>query len=123
MSKKNLVAGLDIGSNQVCCVAGVCDEETRISKILSAASMPCDGIKTGAVINIQEASLTIGKIFEEIEKVAGGQIGKVIVALRGNFIHSRNSKGVANINREVTEETVENVLESARKQIRMDPDQ
>ncbi|MDR1244735.1 MAG: cell division protein FtsA [Endomicrobium sp.] len=126
MSKKNLVAGLDIGSNQVCCVAGVCDEETRISKILSAVSISCDGIKAGAVINIQEAALAIGKAFEEIEKVAGGQIGKVIVALRGNFINSRNSKGVANINysnREVTEETVENALESARKQIRMDPDQ
>ncbi|MDR2436622.1 MAG: cell division protein FtsA [Endomicrobium sp.] len=126
MSKKSLVAGLDIGSNQVCCVASASDDETRISKILSAISIPCDGIKAGAVINIQETALAIGKAFEEMEKVAGGQIGNVVVALRGNFIHSRTSKGVANINysnREVTEETVENALESARKQIKMEPDQ
>jgi cell division protein FtsA len=126
MSKKNLIAGLDIGSNQICCVASACDDETRISKILSAVSIPCDGIKAGAVINIQETALAIGKAFEELEKVTGGQIGNIIVALRGNFIHFRNSKGVANINssnREVTQETVESALESARKQIKMEPDQ
>jgi cell division protein FtsA len=126
MSKKALIAGLDIGSGQVCCVAGICDEEARLVKILSAISVPCDGIKAGAVINIQEAALAIGKAFEETEKVAGSQIGNVIVAMRGNFIKSKNSKGVANINysnREVTGETVENALESARKQIRIVPDQ
>ncbi|MCA6072553.1 MAG: cell division protein FtsA [Endomicrobium sp.] len=126
MSKKPLVAGLDIGSSQVCCVAGVCDEDARIVKILGAVSVPCDGIKAGAVINIQEAALAVGRAFEETEKVSGGQIGKVIVAMRGSFIRSKNSKGVANINysnREVTVETVENALESARKQIKMEPDQ
>ncbi|MCA6070787.1 MAG: cell division protein FtsA [Endomicrobium sp.] len=126
MSKKLLVAGLDIGSNQVCCVAGVCDEDVRTVKILGAVSVPCDGIKAGAVINIQEAALAVGRAFEETEKVSGGQIGKVIVAMRGSFIRSKSSKGVANINysnKEVTIETVENALESARKQIKMEPDQ
>jgi cell division protein FtsA len=128
MSKKNLIAGIDIGSNQICCVVGSCDEETRISKIkiLSGIAVSCDGIKAGAVINIQEAAFAVGKAFEEMGKVTGEQIGSVIVALRGSFIHSIDSKGVANINysnREVTEETVENALESARNQIKMDPDQ
>jgi cell division protein FtsA len=126
MSKKSLIVGLDIGSNHVHCVSGVRDEDTRIVKILGAVSAQCDGIRAGAVINIQEASLTIGKVFEEIEKISGSQIGNVVVAMRGNFIKSRNSKGVANINysgREVTEETVENALESARKQLKINPDQ
>jgi cell division protein FtsA len=126
MPKKPLIAGLDIGSNHIYCVAGVRDEDARIVKILAAVSTPCDGIKAGAVINIQETSLAIGKIFEATEKAADSQIGNVVVAMRGNFIKSRNSKGVANINysnREVTVETVENALESARKQIKMDPDQ
>jgi cell division protein FtsA len=126
MSKKTLVAGLDIGSNQVCCVAGIGDQEARLVKILGAVCVPCDGIKAGAVINIQEAALAIGRALEETEKITGGQIGSVIVTMRGNFIKSKNSKGVANINhsnREVTEETVGNALESARKQIRLEPDQ
>ncbi|MDR1926678.1 MAG: hypothetical protein LBQ13_03235, partial [Endomicrobium sp.] len=98
MPKKPIIAGLDIGSNHIYCVAGVRDEDARVVKILGAVSIPCDGIKAGAVINIQETSLAIGKIFEATEKTAGSQIGNVVVAMRGNFIKSRNSKGVANIN-------------------------
>ncbi|MDR3071782.1 MAG: cell division protein FtsA [Endomicrobium sp.] len=125
MSKKELLAGLDIGSSQMCCVAGIHDEDARIVKILGAVSVSCDGIKAGAVINIQEAAVAIGKAFEEIEKIVGSQIGNVIVAMRGNFIKAKSSKGVANINysnREVSGETIENAVESAKKQIKMDPD-
>jgi cell division protein FtsA len=61
-----------------------------------------------------------------MDKIVGSQIGNVIVAMRGNFIKAKNSKGVANINysnKEVSEETVENAIESARKQIKIEPDQ
>ncbi|GHT09703.1 cell division protein FtsA [Endomicrobiia bacterium] len=126
MAKQALIAGLDIGSSQVCCVAGIRDEDARVVKVLCAICVPCDGIKAGAVINIQEAALSIGKAFEETEKTAASQIENVIVAMRGNFIKSKTSKGVANINysnKEITQETVENALESARKQIKINSDQ
>ncbi|MDR3275506.1 MAG: cell division protein FtsA [Endomicrobium sp.] len=126
MAKQTLIAGLDIGSSQICCVAGIRDEEARIVKVLSAVSVPCDGIKAGAVVNIQEAALSIGKAFKETEKIAGSHISNIIIALRGNFIKSKNSKGAANINysnKEITQETVDNALESAKKQIRVEPDQ
>ncbi|MDR3330956.1 MAG: cell division protein FtsA [Endomicrobium sp.] len=126
MSKKVITAGLDIGSSQVCCVAGTRDNESRMVRILGAASVSCDGIKAGAVVNIHESALAIGKAFEEIEKITCARIGNVIVAMRGNFIKSKSSKGVANINysnREVTVETIDNALESAKKQIKIEPDQ
>ena len=124
MAKQELIAGLDIGSNHVCCVAGAIDEDARLIKILGCASVPCsDGIKAGAVINIQEAAMAIARAFEDTEKSAGSHIGNVILAVRGSFIESRNSKGVANINhsnREITEDTVANALDSARKMIKID---
>jgi cell division protein FtsA len=126
MAKQSVAAGLDIGSNKVCCVAGISDEQIGLVKILGAVSVPCDGIKAGAVLDIREAALSIGKVFEETEKVINNKIGPIIVALRGNFIKSKTSKGMANINSsnmEITHETVENALESARKQLRIDPDQ
>jgi cell division protein FtsA len=126
MAKRTLTAGLDIGSNKVCCVAGVRDEEARRVKILGVASIPCEGIRAGAVIDIQEAAVSIGKALEESEKAAGGQIETIIIALRGNFVKSKDAKGVANVNhsnREITQETVETALESARKQIKIDSDQ
>lgn len=124
MAKQVLIAGLDIGSNQVCCVAGVRDDEARLIKVLGAATVPCsDGIKAGAVINIQEAAMSIARAFEDTEKSAGSHINTVIAAIRGAFIEAKNSKGVANINhsnREITEETVANALDSARKMIKID---
>ncbi|MDR1941619.1 MAG: cell division protein FtsA [Endomicrobium sp.] len=124
MAKQVLIAGLDIGSNQVCCVAGARDEEARIVKILGAACVPCsDGIKAGAVINIQEAALAIARAFEDTEKAAGAQTAYVVASLRGGFIEAKNSRGVANINhanREITEETVANALDSAKKIIKLD---
>jgi cell division protein FtsA len=126
MAKQALTAGLDIGSNKLCCAAGIRDEETRLVKIFGAVSIPCSGIKAGAVVDIEEAALSIGKTFEETEKVTGSQIGNVVIAMRGSFIKSKNSRGVANINhseREITQETVRNALESARKQIKIEADQ
>jgi cell division protein FtsA len=126
MAKQVLIAGLDIGSSQVCCVAGARDEDARLVKILGAAAVPCgDGIKAGAVINIQEASRAVERAFEDAEKAAGAQASYVVAALRGAFIDARDSKGVANINhanREITEETVANALDSAKKIIKLDSD-
>ena len=126
MAKQVLIAGLDIGSNQVCCVAGARDEDARLVKILGAAAVPCsDGIKAGAVINIHEASRAIERAFEDAEKTSGAQASYVVAALSGAFIEPRDSKGVANIshtNREITEETVANALDSAKKIIKLDSD-
>ncbi|MDR1784410.1 MAG: cell division protein FtsA [Endomicrobium sp.] len=126
MAKQTLIAGLDIGSNKICCAAGVCDDEARLIKIFGAVSVPCDGIKAGAVIDIQETAISIGEVFEKIEKITGSRIGNVVVAVRGNFIKSKSSRGVASIShseREITQETVQNALESAKKQIKIDSDQ
>ena len=126
MAKQNLIAGLDIGSNQVCCVAGVRDEESRLVKVLGSAVVPSnDGIKAGAVINIQEAAMSMAKAVEETEKSAGGQISGVVAAIRGSFIESRSVKASANINnsnKEVTEETVVNALDNARQKIKITSD-
>jgi cell division protein FtsA len=56
MVKQVVTAGIDIGSNQICCVAGICDESTGLIKVLSAIIMSCDGLKAGTVVNIQETA-------------------------------------------------------------------
>ncbi|MCL2390374.1 MAG: cell division protein FtsA [Endomicrobia bacterium] len=126
MPKQTLIAGLDIGGSQVCCVAGVKDEEKRLIKILGASVVSCnDGIKAGAVINIQEAAMAISRAFDETEKSVGSQINSIIVAIRGSFVEAKNSTGSADINnseKEVTPEVVANVLESAKNKIKIDSD-
>ncbi|MDR1695779.1 MAG: cell division protein FtsA [Endomicrobium sp.] len=124
MAKQTIIAGLDIGSSQVCCVAGVKDEEKRLIKILGSSVVPCsEGIKAGAVINIQEAAVAISRAFDETEKAVGSQINDIAAAIRGSFVEAKNSSGSADINnseKEVTPEVVANVLDSARNKIRID---
>ncbi|MDR1928569.1 MAG: cell division protein FtsA [Endomicrobium sp.] len=126
MSKSIAVAGIDIGSNKVCCACGIYDKNLKIVKVVAATSIECDGIKAGAVINIQEAATAINKAIEEVEKNSDYDINDVIIAMRGNFIKSKSAKGIANINysnKEVTEETIENVLENAKKQIKIEAEE
>jgi cell division protein FtsA len=122
MVKESLIAGIDVGSNQVCCVVGALDEEQKLVKILSGAISQCsDGIKSGAVIDIQEASNSMKRAYLEAEKTASGQIDAVIVSMRGNFIEAHNVKGVANIpNKEVDEFVINEALASARESMKLE---
>jgi cell division protein FtsA len=127
MVKQIVTAGIDIGSNQICCVAGICDESTGLIKVLSAVIMLCDGLKAGTVVNIQETALCMCKILEETEKTINERIKNVVVAVRGNLIKSRNAKGVVNMEnadrKEITQEIITNALENAKKQIKLDSEQ
>jgi cell division protein FtsA len=125
MPKETLVAGLDIGSNQVCCVAGMLDEEQRQAKVLAGDIVLChDGIKAGAVVDIQEASKAIERVFTDTEKLAGGQIDSVILSLRGDFIKPKAAKGVANVLRsEITHSAIEDALDNARESMKLEQEQ
>ncbi|MDR0823284.1 MAG: cell division protein FtsA [Endomicrobium sp.] len=122
MVKESLVAGIDVGSNQICCVVGALDEEHKLVKILSGAVAPCpDGIKSGVVIDIGEASKAMHRAFSEAGRNIDGQIDNIAVAVRGNFIEAHNCKGVASIpDKEVDESIVEEALGAAQDSIRLD---
>ncbi|MDR0401901.1 MAG: cell division protein FtsA [Endomicrobium sp.] len=126
MSKRMLTAGVDIGSCKISCVAGMYDDETKLVKIFGATSAKCDGIKCGAVVDIQKATMSMHNIFDEIEEITKNRIKNIVIAIRGNFIKSKNSRGIANVSHsdgEITHETIINALENAKKQIKIDSDQ
>jgi cell division protein FtsA len=122
MVKESLVAGIDIGSNQVCCVVGAVDEDLKLVKVLSAALVACpEGIKSGAVVDIGKAADALRRAFKEAEKTAGGQIDDIVAAVGGQFIEANNSRGFANIhNREVSESIIDEALYSAEESIKID---
>jgi cell division protein FtsA len=121
MAKEELIAGLDVGSNKVCCAVGAYNERERTIKILAGSSVISnDGIREGAVIDIQEASRAIDKVVEDVEKTVGQSVKDAVLAARGRFIKAFNSKGMASINnaaREVTDEVVYAAIESAKKNV------
>ncbi len=124
MPKDEILAGLDIGSNQVCCVIGKRSEDNRVIEVISAARLPCRGIKGGVVINLQETASAVQHVVEKAEEKAQETIRQVYLGLRGSHIESMNAHGKINISRtdkEITAEDVASVIETA-KTIRLSPD-
>ena len=114
MASGNLVFGLDIGTTKICCVVGEPNEEGGID-IIGIGTHPSQGLRKGAVVNIERTVESIKRAVEEAELMAGCEITEVYVGIAGGHIEGRNSQGVIAIkNREVTPGDVERVLEAAR---------
>lgn len=124
MSKSEILAGLDIGSSQVCCVVGRRSDETRVLEVLGAAKLPCRGVKGGVVINLHETSYAVQHVIEQVEEQINDTVRHVYLGLRGNHIESMNARGAINISRtdkEITAEDVSGAVDNA-KTIRLSPD-
>jgi cell division protein FtsA len=124
MAKTEIIAGLDIGSSQICCVIGRRSEETGALEILSGAKLPSRGVKGGVVINLSETSFAVQKVIEQAEEQAQETVKQIYLGLRGNHIESMNARGAINISRtdkEITAEDVNGAIENA-KTIRLSPD-
>ncbi len=114
MASGNLIFGLDIGTTKICCVVGEPNDEGGID-IIGIGSHPSQGLRKGAVVNIERTVESIKRAVEEAELMAGCEITEVYVGIAGGHIEGRNSQGVIAIkNREVTQADVERVLEAAR---------
>src|SRR3989339_974819 len=117
MAKTEIIAGLDIGSSQICCVIGRRSEETGALEILSGARIPCRGVKGGVVINLSETSYAVQKVVEQAEEQAKETVRQIYLGLRGNHIESMNARGAINISRtdkEITAEDVNGAIENAK---------
>jgi len=124
MAKSEIIAGLDIGSSQVCCVIGRISEDPRTLEVLGGARIPCRGVKGGVVINLSETSYAVQKVVEQAEEQARETVRQIYLGLRGSHIESMNARGAINISRtdkEITAEDVSGAIENA-KTIRLSPD-
>lgn len=114
MASGNLIFGLDIGTTKICCVVGEPNDEGGVD-IIGIGTHPSQGLRKGAVVNIERTVDSIKKAVEEAELMAGCEITEVYVGIAGGHIEGRNSQGVIAIkNKEVTPSDVERVLEAAR---------
>ncbi|MGL4208885.1 MAG: cell division protein FtsA, partial [Candidatus Adiutrix sp.] len=114
MASENLIFGLDIGTTKICCVVGQPNDDGSVD-IVGIGSHPSQGLRKGAVVNIERTVESIKRAVEEAELMAGCEITEVYVGIAGGHIEGRNSQGVIAIkNREVTPGDVERVLEAAR---------
>lgn len=117
MAKPNLIAGLDIGSGKMTCIAAAQDPETNMLKVLAGRSVPCKGLRGGMVSDIRETSAAVTHILGSIERECNRDITNLYVGMRGAHLESFSNHGTYNISRmdkEITQADMDLAVENAK---------
>ncbi len=95
---ERIIVGLDVGTTKVCTVIGELSED-GILDVIGEGTAPSQGIKRGAVVNLEKTTEAIRSSVKLAERVAGVPVGQVYVGVAGPHIKSVTSHGLAAIRR------------------------
>lgn len=88
--KKNVLAGLDIGSNKIVCLIGFTNSDGKLY-IKGISHRESRGIKNGEIIDIKELTYSIIKAIDMAEKMAGVNVENIIVNVCNSNVNSNLS--------------------------------
>lgn len=118
MSRKEYIAGLDIGTTKTCCVVADVDLDKGAVDIIGVGLTPSDGVRRGVVVDLDATTEAIRSAVDKAQRMAGDvAIRSVVVGVTGEHISSINSRGVIAIttpDREVTEADIDRVVEASK---------
>ncbi len=113
-TRKGLIAALDIGSSKICCLIGRIEESGRPS-VVGIGHQLSRGVRSGTVIDMDEAELAILTAIHAAEKMSAETIEEVIVNLSGGYPSSQTvGVEVAIAGHEVGDSDLRRVLEHGR---------
>ncbi|MBM3321404.1 MAG: cell division protein FtsA [Candidatus Eisenbacteria bacterium] len=116
MAGDNLITGIDIGTTKVSTVIAEC-EPGRVPKIIGVGMSRSEGVKRGAVVNVEKTVEAVMRSVEEAERMAGTKTERAYVGIAGSHIQGIMSTAVIAVSRsedEITGEDLGRVLEQAR---------
>lgn len=116
MPKGSYIVVVDIGSSFIRTVITqvFAEEKPRIIGVGMASS---EGIRKGAIIDLEDVTKSIKNSIQAAEKMAGVEVGEVFVSIGGNHLQYFETQGVIAIGRadgEVTEDDVQRVVEASQ---------
>jgi cell division protein FtsA len=113
-AKDQVIAGLDVGSSQVTTVLG--RKAGDGVEILGMGECPTEGMRRGAVVNVDATVKSIRQSVTEAERMTGLTVESVFVGISGPLIKSFNSHAAISVKNEheVTDADFTRVLEIAR---------
>ena len=113
---KHIFSSIDIGSDTVKIV--VCELYNNKLHLLAASSVKSKGIKKGLITNVNDATVSIKKAFNEVESMLGIKIKKVIASVPSYFSEFTKISGEVKITDEdgiVSSDDVVNLFQVAMK--------
>ena len=122
--KKDIVAGLDLGTTKVCAVIAERDNETNKFDILGFGVAPSEGLHKGLVANIGKTAEAIKSAMSIASNRAGITVNTINVGVAGEHITSirhRNYVTITSEEKEITKDDL-NRLEADVRTIRIPSD-
>lgn len=118
--QSELVTGIDVGSSAVRVVVGQQTQndhgQPRI-QVISALSVPSEGVNKGIITSIEEVISSIANALEKTERTIGVPIEHAWVGVSGVQVLSQPSRGVISVTKpdgEISREDVERAVEAAK---------
>lgn len=114
MNNNDTFVSLDIGTSQVKVIIGEMVNESL--NIIGVGTAESDGIKKGAIVDIEETVRSIQQAVEQAERMVGVKIESVIVGVGGNHVQLQPCHGVVAVSsddREIRNDDVARVIEAA----------
>lgn len=115
MSNNDIIVSLDIGTSKVRVIIG--EISNGAINIVGVGSADSEGIKKGAIVDIDQTVQSIRSAVDHAERMVGIQIAEVFIGISGNHITLQSSHGVvavSNDDREIGEEDIERVIQAAK---------
>ncbi|MFS0727613.1 cell division protein FtsA [Paenibacillus sp. 1P07SE] len=115
MSSSDIIVSLDIGTSKVRAIIG--EITNGAINIIGVGSADSEGIRKGAIVDIDQTVQSIRNAVDHAERMVGIQITDVYVGIQGNHIGLQTNHGVvavSNEDREIGEDDIERVLQAAK---------
>lgn len=90
------ILGIDIGSSTINAI--IAEIKDGIPHVIGAGQHKSQGLKKGAIVNIELASRAIRAAINDAKRVAGVNCNKAIVSISGIYTKNYNSSGIINSN-------------------------
>ncbi|MBP1950605.1 cell division protein FtsA [Virgibacillus litoralis] len=115
MNNSEVLVSLDIGTSKIKVIIGeVLNDSLNIIGVGTAKS---NGMKKGAIVDIDQTVNSIRNAVEQAERMVGMQIDSVVVGINGNHIQLQPCHGVVAVqseNREIGDEDISRVIDGAQ---------
>ncbi|MER1999499.1 MAG: cell division protein FtsA [Lysinibacillus sp.] len=115
MNQDDIYVSLDIGSSSIKVLIG--EMNNGQLHVIGVGHVKSNGIRKGAIVDIDATVQSIKKAVDQAERMTGYEIREVILGVPANQTTVQDVKGVVAVNsenREITDDDLDRVLESAQ---------
>ena len=107
------ILAIDIGSTKICAIIAEISDTQKVT-IQGHGITKSQGIKKGAITNIELASKAIKKAINDAKRIAGSNLTSATVSISNAYAKSLNSTGIVNIpHKDISIKEIKRVMQTA----------